>query len=319
MGADLMKFDKVQKALEASQKLLQDKLLAVVASSQETGNTVSAVKEEVQQVRSDMSKIASFNFDVLPTELEEFGGQSVVSSNVDFFLSQLLLIFVTSNKLKSFSKELQLAILDVDRNVKDTQVMIDDANSTISNLTATIDSLELKQLELRSIVENTSIELTSHREAANVKQNLLADSVAGDFKLMDVKIEALRGICSNESIVRHLVSAVENANTQLRAQQDSHKVFVENTRAEMLALHSKVEGLLKEKHSDHQPAVQNFTTTIATMPFEMDSMRHSMEQTRKELSIFVGKHKRIEELLSQKADLRSVTTDGMIFMLITSK
>jgi hypothetical protein len=71
MGADLKKFNSVQKDLEASQKLLENKLLAVSAASEETGNSVSVVKEEVQQVKSDISKIASFNLDVSSTELDD--------------------------------------------------------------------------------------------------------------------------------------------------------------------------------------------------------------------------------------------------------
>jgi hypothetical protein len=135
----------------------------------------------------------------------------------------------------------------------------------------------------------------------------LNEFVAGELKSVESKIESLRGVCSNESIVRHLVSAIENTNAELKAQQNFQKVFVENSRAEMLALHSKVEGLLKDKHND-KPAVQNFTTTIATMPSELDAMRFSMDQARKEIHSVSLKQKRVEEILGQKADLKYAHT-----------
>jgi hypothetical protein len=160
------------------------------------------------------------------------------------------------------------------------------------------------------MVENSSRDFTNYRDLSDQKlsqsdQKLshLSDFVSGEFKTVESKIESLRGVCSNESVVRHLVSAIENANAEMKVQQNVHKIFVENTRAEMLALHSKVEGLLKEKHSD-KPAV--FTTTIATMPSELDAMRYSMEQTRKDMISASVKQKRVEELLGQKADLRQI-------------
>jgi chromosome segregation ATPase len=310
MGADLKKFNSVQKDLEASQKIFEHKLLAVSAESEETGKSVSEVKEEVQQVRSDITKISSFNLDVSPTELEDFGVQKTPISNVDFFLSQLMIIFLTTNKLKSFAKDLQIALVDVDRNTHATKTMVEEASSHIVNLRSNVESLQREQhelmeqhQELKAIVESTSKDSAKHREMSDQKLGHFTEYVSGEFKEVESKIESLRGTCSNESVVRHLVSALEKTNAEFKAQQDFHKIFVENTRAEMLALHSKVEGLLKEKHSD-KPPVQNFTTTIATMPSELDAMRFGIEQTRKEMTNMAVKQRRVEDLLGQKADLR---------------
>ena len=308
MGADLKKFNSVQKDMEASQKLLEDKILAVSAASEETGNCVSVVKEEVLQVKSDISKIASFNFDVSSSELEELGIQKTPLTNVDFFLSQLLIIFLTTNKLKSFAKDIQMALLDVDRNVQATKIMVEEASSNVFSLRESVESLQREQLELKQTIQDTSRDLTSHREGSDQKFSHLNEFVAGELKSVESKIESLRGVCSNESIVRHLVSAIENTNAELKAQQNFQKVFVENSRAEMLALHSKVEGLLKDKHTDKPAAVQNFTTTIATMPSELDAMRFSMDQTRKEIHSVSLKQKRVEEILGQKADLKYAHT-----------
>jgi hypothetical protein len=99
------------------------------------------------------------------------------------------------------------------------------------------------------------------------------------------------------------VSAIENTNVDLKAHQDSQKVFIENMRAEMLALHSKVAGLLKDKTAEVPPN-RTFTTTIATMPSEFEALRYNMEQTKKEMTTITGKQRRVEELLGQKADLR---------------
>jgi len=299
MGADLKKFNVLQKDLEASQKLMEDKLLLVSAASEETENSVSVVKEEVQQVKSDISKIASFNLDVSPTELEDLGVQKTPLTNVDFFLSQMLIIFLTTNKLKSFAKDIQIALVDVGKSAETAKVMAEEASSNILNLRASVESLQHEQ---QQIVENASKDFANHREQSDQKLSQLTDFVSGEFKSMESKIESLR-VCSNESVVRHLVSAIENANSELQAQRELNKIFIENTRAEMLALHSKVEGLLKEKHSD-RPAVQNFTTTIATMPSELDAIRYSMDQTRKEMNIVSVKQRRVEELMGQKADLR---------------
>jgi hypothetical protein len=307
MGADLKKFNSVQKDMEASQKLLEDKILAVSAASEETGNSVSVVKEEVQQVKSDISKIASFNLDVSSTELEELGVQKTPLTNVDFFLSQLLIIFLTTNKLKSFAKDLQVALLDVNRNVQATKFMVEETSSSMLNLRESIESLQHEQQVLKQTVQGTSKDFLCHRETSDQKHTLLTDFVADEFKSVESKIESLRGTCSNESIVRHLVSAIENTNAELKAHQDFHKVYVESTRAEMLALHSKVEGLLKEKHSDKPAAVQNFTTTIATMPSELEAMRFNLDQTRKEIQSVTLKQRRVEELLGQKADLGYVS------------
>jgi hypothetical protein len=306
MGADLKKFNALQKDLEASQKIMEDKLILVSAASEETGNSVSVVKEEVQQVKSDISKIASFNLDVSPTELEDLGVQKIPLTNVDFFLSQMLIIFLTTNKLKLFAKDIQIALVDVGRSAEIAKVMVEEASSNILNLRASVESLQREQQEMKQIVENTSKDFANHRELSDQKLSQLTEFVTGQFKSIESKIESLRGVCSNESVVRHLVSAIENANFELQAQRESSKVFSESTRAEMLALHSKVEGLLKEKHSD-KPAVQNFTTTIATMPSELDAIRYSMDQTRKEMNIVSVKQRRVEELLGQKADLRFVT------------
>jgi hypothetical protein len=305
MGADLKKFNALQKDLEASQKLMEDKLLLVSAASEETENSVSVVKEEVQQVKSDISKIASFNLDVSPTELEDLGVQKTPLTNVDFFLSQMLIIFLTTNKLKSFAKDIQIALVDVGKSAETAKVMVEEASSNILNLRASVESLQHEQQEMKQSVENASKDFANHREMSDQKLSQLTDFVSGELKSMESKIESLR-VCSNESVVRHLVSAIENANSELQTQREFNKVFIENTRAEMLALHSKVEGLLKEKHSD-RPAVQNFTTTIATMPSELDAIRYSMDQTRKEMSIVSVKQKRVEELMGQKADLRFVT------------
>lgn len=307
MGADLKKFNALQKDLEASQKLMEDKLLLVSAASEETENSVSVVKEEVQQVKSDISKIASFNLDVSPTELEDLGVQKTPLTNVDFFLSQMLIIFLTTNKLKSFAKDIQIALVDVGKSAETAKVMVEEASSNILNLRASVESLQHEQ---QQIVENAS-KAQNHREQSDQKLSQLTDFVSGEFKSMESKIESLR-VCSNESVVRHLVSAIENANSELQAQRELNKVFIENTRAEMLALHSKVEGLLKEKHSD-RPAVQNFTTTIATMPSELDAIRYSMDQTRKEMNIVSVKQRRVEELMSQKADLRFDTLFSDMF------
>ena len=292
--------------MEASQKLLEDKILAVSAASEETGNSVSFVKEEVQQVKSDISKIASFNLDVSSAELEDLGVQKTPLTNVDFFLSQLLIIFLTTNKLKIFAKDLQSALLEVDKNVQATKFMIEETNSNILNLRQSFESLQFEQKELTQIVQDTSKDLTSHREMSDQNISQMNAFVVEEFRSVESKIESLRGICSNESIVRHLVSAIENTNAELKAHQDFHKAYAENSRTEMLALHSKVEGLLKEKHTDKPAAVQNFTTTIATMPSELETMRFSMDQTRKEMSSVTLKQKRVEELLGQKADLTYV-------------
>jgi hypothetical protein len=304
MGADLKKFNAVQKDLEASQKMFEHKLLAVSAESEETGKSVSDVKEEVQQVRSDISKIASFNLDVSPSELEELGVQKAAVSNVDFFLSQLLTIFLTTTKLKSFAKDIQIALVNLDTSMQATKVTTEEK---IINLHSHVELIQREQQELKQTVENSSREFSNLREAFDQKLSHLSDVVSGEFKAVESRIESLRGICSNESVVRHLVSAIENANAELKAQQDFHKVFAESTRTEMLALHSKVEGLLKEKHSDKPAPVQNFTTTIATMPSELDAIRYSLEQTRKEMNSVAVKQRRVEELLGQKSDLRQAS------------
>ena len=304
MGADLKKFVAVseqnQQDLAASQKMLEGKLLQVVVASEETGNTVSVVKEEVQQVKSDITRIASFSFDVSPSEMEELGVPTAPKTNVDFFLSQLLLIFLTTNKLKSFAMSLQSALVDSDRNIQAVKLMVDEANSNISNLQASVDSLRSDQEQLKQLVEQTSIK---DRKFVDEKLSVMNDSFCSEFKSVDSKIESLRGVCSNESIVRHLVSAIENTNVDLKAHQDSQKVFIENMRAEMLALHSKVAGLLKEKTAEVPPN-RTFTTTIATMPSEFEALRYNMEQTKKEMMTITGKQRRVEELLGQKADLR---------------
>jgi chromosome segregation ATPase len=227
-------------------------------------------------------------------------------TNIDFFLSQLLIIFLTTNKLKSFAKDLQSALVDVDRNVQATKVIVEEANSNILNLRESIESLQREQHELKRTVQDTSRDFASHRETSEQKLSQMSIFVGDEFKSVECKIESLRGVCSNESIVRHLVSAIENTNAEFKAHQDFHRVYVENSRAEMLALHSKVEGLLKEKHTDKPAAVQNFTTTIATMPSELEALRFNMDQTRKEVQGFSFKQKRVEELLGQKADLRYV-------------
>ena len=307
MGDDLKKFvaisEQNQQDLTASQKMLEGKLLQVAVASEEAGNALSGVKEEVQQVKSDISKIASFSFDVSPSEMEELGVPTAPKTNVDFFLSQLLLIFLTTNKLKSFAISLQSALVESDRNIQAVKVVADEANLNILSLRASVDALRndqdaLHQEQLRLVEE------TYDRKVVDEKLKFMSDSFSSEFKSVETKIESLRGFCSNESVVRHLVSAIENTNVDLKAQQDSQKVFIENMRTEMLALHSKVAGLLKEKDKPDVPPTRTFTTTIATMPAELEAMRYSMEQTRKEMINITGKQRRVEELLGQKADMR---------------
>ena len=318
MGADLKKFvaisEQNQRDLTASQKMLEGKLLQVAVASEEAGNAVSGVKEEVEQVKSDISKIASFSFDVSPSEMEELGVPTAPKTNVDFFLSQLLLIFLTTNKLKSFAISLQSALVESDRNIQAVKVVADEANFNIVSLRASVDALRNDQDALHQ-EQLRLVEQSYDRKVVDEKLKFMSDSVSSEFKSVETKIESLRGFCSNESVVRHLVSAIENTNVDLKAQQDSQKVFIESMRAEMLALHSKVAGLLKDKPD--VPSNRTFTTTIATMPAELEAMRYSMEQTRKEMINITGKQRRVEELLGQKADMRSVINlPSLAFILL---